>query len=115
LPYVTWPGTLPDRIATAALREHAIDYQIAYSSPSPALRTAAVDAGRGVYANFTRTMQPGLVVATEAFLPALPAVETGLFARQGLNLKRLQGFLDALIPALAPLGQGHPPGPPSPG
>jgi hypothetical protein len=102
LPYVSWPGTLPDRIAAPLLREHGISFQIAFSSPSPALRTAAVEAGVGVYPNFERTMVPGLQVAADGFLPKLPLVETGLFARQGLNLRRLADFLSTLVAAVAP-------------
>jgi DNA-binding transcriptional LysR family regulator len=102
LPYVSWPGTLPDRIAAPLLREHGIAFQIGFSSPSPALRTAAVEAGVGVYPNFERTMVPGLQVAADGFLPKLPLVETGLFARQGLNLRRLADFLSTLVAAVAP-------------
>jgi DNA-binding transcriptional LysR family regulator len=108
LPYVSWPGTLPDRIAAPLLREQGIDFQIVFSSPSPALRTAAVEAGVGVYPNFERTMVPGLQVAGDGFLPKLPSVETGVFARQGLNLRRLADFLPMLLAAMAPKPVGTP-------
>ena len=53
--------------------------------------------------NFVRTLEPGLEVATESFLPALPTVKTGIWARKGLNLKRLSSFLDILVAQMRPL------------
>jgi DNA-binding transcriptional LysR family regulator len=102
VPLICWTGTLPDRIATALLRDAGIPYEIKCSSADPSSRAAAVAAGIGICMNVERIITPDIQIATEDFLPAAPPVTTGLYARSGLRLKRLTAFLDMLIPILEP-------------
>jgi DNA-binding transcriptional LysR family regulator len=111
IPLVSWAGTNPDRIALKLLKEHGMQYSIAFSAPDSALRRAAVVAGLGILPCLERVIAPGMEVVHDQ-LPALPDVKTGLFARQGLNLQRLDAFLRILEEALQPRSAAGPLTPP---
>jgi DNA-binding transcriptional LysR family regulator len=101
IPLVSWPGTNPDRIALKLFHESGTQYTIAFSAPEPALRRAAVVAGLGVLPMLGRVMSEGMEIVHEG-LPPLPSITTGLFAREGLNLRRLAPFVRILEEALKP-------------
>jgi DNA-binding transcriptional LysR family regulator len=101
IPLVSWPGTKPDRVALELFHEHGMKYAIVFSAPDPALRRAAVVAGLGVLPCLQRVMTEGMEIVHDG-LPPLPSIETALFAREGLNLRRLAPFLRILQEALKP-------------
>jgi DNA-binding transcriptional LysR family regulator len=101
IPLVSWPGTHPDRLALRLFQQHGMQYTIAFSAPDPALRRAAVVAGLGILPCIERVMTEGMEIV-HAGLPALPEIKTGIFAREGLNLRRLAPFLRILQEAFAP-------------
>jgi DNA-binding transcriptional LysR family regulator len=102
VPLVSWSGTNPDRVAIKALQENDIPHSIAFSGAELATRLAAVAAGLGVMAIRECIMTPDLVIATESFLPNLPETKTGLFAREGLDVRRIAPFLRTLETVLRP-------------
>ena len=65
------------------------------------MRRAAVVAGLGVLPMLGRVMSEGMEIVHEG-LPPLPSIMTGLFAREGLNLRRIAPFVRILQEALKP-------------
>jgi hypothetical protein len=49
-----------------------------------------------------RAMTPELVIADEPFLPPAPIVKTGIYAREGLNLRRIMPLVQILEGLLRP-------------
>jgi DNA-binding transcriptional LysR family regulator len=102
IPLVSCPGSLPDRIATKLLDEASLGYAIAFSGPEHATRKAAVAAGVGIMLMPERVISQDMVIAREAYLPKPPAIRTGLFAREGLDLGSIKPLVRALEGVLRP-------------
>ena len=51
----------------------------------------------------TRAMTPDMVIAERAFLPPAPIVKTGIYARDGLNIRRIMPLVQILEGLLRPL------------
>lgn len=101
IPLVSWPGTYPDRLALQALEESRMNFFVAFSAPELSARSAAVAAGLGVMVSSLRSMTPEMDIVRDG-LPKLPINKTGLFAREGLDLRPLAPLLRALSGELAP-------------
>jgi hypothetical protein len=54
----------------------------------------------------TRAMTPDIVIAQDAFLPPAPIIKTGIYAREGLNIRRIMPLVQILEGLLRPL-PGH--------
>ena len=52
-------------------------------------------------------MTPDVVIADETFLPAAPIVKTGIYAREGLNLRRIMPLVQILEGLLRPPTATH--------
>lgn len=102
IPLVGWPGTLSERLATKLLSEAQMPYNIVFTGADHASRKAAVAAGLGLMLMMRRAMTPDVVIADEYFLPPPPAVKTGIYAREGLNLRRITPLVRALEELLRP-------------
>ena len=107
------PGTLPDRLATKLLDAANLRYEIAFSGPEHASRKAAVAAGLGIMLMPERVMTPEMEIARDAYLPKPPTVRTGLFMRDGLDVRSLKPLVEVLEEVLRPR-QAQPPILPSP-
>ncbi len=101
LPLVRWPGTHPDRVATAILQKHNLQFCLGFSGPEWSARRMAVVSGLGVCATLARLITPEMEIIRD-LLPALPAFETGLFARDGLDMRRFGPLVRALVDELEP-------------
>jgi|HubBroStandDraft_2_1064218.scaffolds.fasta_scaffold11207_5 DNA-binding transcriptional LysR family regulator len=101
VPLVSWPGTNPDRVAVARLQECGMPFYVSFSAPENTARLAAVAAGLGVMPIPVRSLTPEVEVVRGG-LPALPEIEEGIFARDGLDLRPLASLLHALAETLAP-------------
>ena len=77
-------------------------YAIAFSGPEHATRKAAVAAGVGIMLMPERVISRDMVIAREACLPKPPAIRTGLFAREGLDLGSIKPLVRALEKVLRP-------------
>jgi DNA-binding transcriptional LysR family regulator len=102
VPLVGWPGTLSERLATKLLADAHISYTIVFTGADHASRKAAVAAGLGMMLMMRRAMTPELVIASEPFLPRSPIVKTGIYAREGLNLRRIAPLVQILEGLLRP-------------
>jgi DNA-binding transcriptional LysR family regulator len=114
VPLVGWPGTLSERLATKLLADAQMSYNIVFTGADHASRKAAVAAGLGLMLMMRRAMTAELVIAGEPFLPPAPIVKTGIYAREGLNLRRitplvqiLEGLLRPPPPSDAPTAQAE--------
>ena len=128
VPLVGSPGTLSQRLASQLLDAANIPYTITFTGQDHTSRKAAAAAGQGLMLLMERAMTPDVEMLQNSFLPKPPMVRTGLFAREGLNLKRVAPLLRTLEDLLKPrpspevielhprtkaagrrLGQGHSP------
>jgi DNA-binding transcriptional LysR family regulator len=114
IPLVSAPGSLPDRIATRLLDEANLHYVIAFSGPEHASRKAAVAAGVGIMLMPERVMTEDMEIARGPYLPTPSALRTGLFMREGLDLRAIQPLVQALETLLRPREAQDPPVPPAP-
>lgn len=101
IPLVSWPGTYPDRLAIQSLQESGINFYVAFLAPELSARAAAVAGGLGVMPSSLRNVTPDMEIVREG-LPKLPLNKTGIFARDGLDLRPLAPFLNVLTEVLAP-------------
>jgi DNA-binding transcriptional LysR family regulator len=102
VPLVGWPGTLSERLATKLLADAQMSYNIVFTGADHASRKAAVAAGLGLMLMMRRAMTAELVIADEPFLPPAPIVKTGIYAREGLNLRRIMPLVQILEGLLRP-------------
>jgi DNA-binding transcriptional LysR family regulator len=102
VPLVGYPGSLSQRLATKVLSDAQIPYVITFTGADNTSRKAAVAAKQGLMLMMERAMTPDVVIAEEAFLPAPPTIKTGIYARQGLNTRRLAPLLQKLESLLRP-------------
>ncbi len=102
VPLVGWPGTLSERLATKLLSDAQMEYNIVFTGADHASRKAAVAAGLGLMLMMTRAMTPDIVIAQDAFLPPAPIVKTGIYAREGLNIRRIMPLVQILEGLLRP-------------
>ena len=102
VPLVGWPGTLSERLATKLLSDAQMAYNIVFTGADNASRKAAVAAGLGLMLMMTRAMTPDMVIAKEPFLPPAPIVKTGIYAREGLNIRRIMPLVQILEGLLRP-------------
>jgi DNA-binding transcriptional LysR family regulator len=102
IPLVGWPGTLSERLATKLLSEAQMPYDIVFTGADHASRKAAVAAGLGLMLMVRRAMTPDMIVANEGFLPPAPTVKTGIYAREGLNVRRIMPLVQILEGLLKP-------------
>jgi DNA-binding transcriptional LysR family regulator len=102
IPLVGWPGTLSERLATKLLNDAQMSYSVAFTGADHASRKAAVAAGLGLMLMMRRAMTPELVIADEPFLPPVPVVKTGIYVREGLNLRRIMPLIQILEALLRP-------------
>jgi DNA-binding transcriptional LysR family regulator len=102
VPLVGWPGTLSERLATKLLADAQMSYNIVFTGADHASRKAAVAAGLGLMLMMQRAMTPEVVFATEPFLPPPPTVKTGIYVREGLNIRRIMPLVQTLERLLRP-------------
>lgn len=102
VPLIGWPGTLSERLATKLLSEAQLSYNIVFTGADHTSRKAAVAAGLGLMLMMSRAMTPDIEIAREPFLPPPPMVKTGLYAREGLNVRRITPLVQILEDLLRP-------------
>jgi hypothetical protein len=101
IPLVRWPGTHPDRVAMAILQKKNVQFCLGFSGPEWSARRTAVISGLGVCATLARLITPDMEIIRDV-LPPLPAFETGLFARDGLDMHRFAPIVRTLMDVLEP-------------
>ena len=102
LPLVSGPGSMSDRLATKAFTEAGIQYTIAFSATELASRVAAVAAGLGIMIVPERLITRGIEVANDEDLPSLPHTRKGLYIRDALDLRSVEGVARALETCIRP-------------
>ena len=88
--------------ATKLLSDAQMPYSIVFTGADHASRKAAVAAGLGLMLMMGRAMTPDVVIANEAFLPPAPIIKTGIYAREGLNVRRIMPLVQTLEGLLRP-------------
>jgi DNA-binding transcriptional LysR family regulator len=96
IPLVTWPGSLSDMLAIAALERAGLAYRVAFASPDQHARVSAAAAGIGLIGQPLRRLDAPLVVAREYYLPAIAPVRAGIAVRAGFDVAPLQKLMAAL-------------------
>jgi DNA-binding transcriptional LysR family regulator len=99
VPLVSWPGGLSDRHATKALQQKGVPHSNVFVSSEIGLRLAAVEAGLGLMVTPLRSVYEPLVVAKDHYLPPLPAIRAGIYAREGFEIRQIDGAI-SLIEAM---------------
>lgn len=103
VPLVAWPGSLADRLSTAALRRAGVEYSVTFTSADRSLRKAAVRAGIGLMAASERSIEAAnLCIAREYYLPPLPSVFGGIYVADSFDAERTRPLLRALQSILQP-------------
>src|SRR5262245_20514368 len=102
IPVVGWPGTLSERLATKLLADAQMAYNVVFTGADHASRKAAVAAGIGMMLMMRRAMTADVMIATESFLPPPPIVKTGIYVREGLNIRRIMPLVQILEELLRP-------------
>ncbi len=103
LPFVSWHGSMSDRLATKAFADAGIQYVISFSAPDVWTRVAAVSAGLGIMIVADRLTSRDVQIATESFLPPLPLTRKGIYAREGLELESVEPVAAALEACIRPM------------
>jgi DNA-binding transcriptional LysR family regulator len=101
VPLISWPGTNTERAAIKALQDNDMQFFVAFSGSTQPSRSAAAAAGMGVLTELERQVTADLEIV-RGRLPGLPMVKTGIFARQGLDLRRIAPLLKTLTEILKP-------------
>ncbi len=101
IPLVAWPGSFPHRMAVEALEGAGVQFYISFSAPDFSARLAAAASSLGVLVVQEQILSSELEVI-HGGLPSLPDNETGLFARDQLDLNRIRPVIQELKEALAP-------------
>jgi DNA-binding transcriptional LysR family regulator len=96
VPLIGWPGSLSEDIAGKLLRDAGLSYEIVFTSSEHGSRKAAVAAGLGMMIMLEHAMTPELEIVRESFLPKPPMIKTGIYAREGLNARRVAPLLRTL-------------------
>lgn len=96
VPLVSWPGGLSDRHAIRAFEQRGIQFLNVFVSSEIGLRMAAVGAGLGLMCCPLRSISKSVIVANDHYLPPLPAVRAGIYAREGVDQRRV-GVIASLI------------------
>jgi DNA-binding transcriptional LysR family regulator len=87
VPLVSWPHGLSDRVALEAFQNAGTKYAIAFVGQDRSVCRAAVQAGVGVMVATERSVRLSkLHAAREFYLPSLPDIRVGIYARKGLDL-----------------------------
>jgi len=102
VPLIGWPGSLGERFAGKLLTEAQIPYVIEFTSADHASRKAAVAAGLGLMVMVEGAMTPDMEIARESFLPTPPMIKAGIYAREGLNVRRVAPLVRILTEFLRP-------------
>jgi DNA-binding transcriptional LysR family regulator len=86
VPLVSWPHGLSDRIAVEAFQRAGTKYAIAFVGQDRSVCRAAVAAGLGVMVATERSVRTSkLNAARDFYLPPLPDIRSGIYAREGLD------------------------------
>jgi DNA-binding transcriptional LysR family regulator len=104
IPLVILPNGFADRFVLEALDESDLSYTITFSAGDTTSRVAAAAAGLGYMVAPERAVPDKLVIAREDWLPTLPQLRAGIFARDGLDLSRMKPVVRALEAAVKPGG-----------
>ena len=102
VPLVGWHGSLGERIASKLLTDARVPYTVAFASADHASRKAAVAAGLGLMVMVEGAMTPEMEVANDSFLPTPPMIKAGIYAREGLNIRRIAPLVRVLVEFLKP-------------
>jgi DNA-binding transcriptional LysR family regulator len=101
VPLVSWPHGLSDRIALEAFQRAGTKYAIAFVGQDRSVCRAAVAAGMGVMVATARSVKlSNLHASRDFYLPPLPDVRAGIYAREGLDLEqvaKITGTMEALL------------------
>jgi DNA-binding transcriptional LysR family regulator len=103
VPLVSWPHGLSDRIAVEAFQKAGTKYSIAFVGQDRTVCRAAVAAGVGVMVATERSVKVSkLHTARDFYLPRLPEIRSGIYAREGLDLPRVAKLMRLMETMLRP-------------
>ncbi len=102
IPFVARENGLMDRKAMELLEDSEVPYRIVFNAVDVTTLTAAVKAGIGVMIAPERVIPEPLIAAQDRILPKLPEMRSGVFFKEGFDLKRHRALVDAFISAVQP-------------
>jgi len=89
-------------LATSLLHHIGRPYEIVFMTSILGNLAAAVRAGLGIMAVTRRVVPADLVVLDDPHLPKLPQLVCGIYLRDGIDRKELEGMADAIAEHLQP-------------
>jgi DNA-binding transcriptional LysR family regulator len=104
IPLVSRIDLSTERNTIKILEQNGILYRIAFASADYAGRVAAVGAGLGLMTIPERVIAPPLFVCREEYLPPMPTVPAGIYARVGLSSPDIAHLID-IVQRLAPVAR----------
>lgn len=108
IPLLSWPGSLSDTLATAALSRADSSYSVVLVAHDVSSHLAALRAGVGVCILPQRLVPPDLKIAEFYFLPPLPLAMSGVVVNEGIPEAEAQALRDAIAESM-PAGASHGP------
>jgi DNA-binding transcriptional LysR family regulator len=102
VPLVSSLGSMSNQYAIQALERAQRRYAITFSADNLNLRMAAVLAGVGVIVGSSRAFPPGVELVHDDSLPKLDALVVGIYAREGLDIRRAKPIIKILESFMRP-------------
>jgi DNA-binding transcriptional LysR family regulator len=102
IPFLSWPKSVSDRVATKALADSNASYEVAVVASDLTTHLAAARAGLGVFAMPRRILPPDMKVADFHYLPRLPGTISGVCTNEAVPKAEASLLLGAIANAMAP-------------
>jgi DNA-binding transcriptional LysR family regulator len=102
VPLVSSLGSMSNQYAIQALERAQRRYVITFSADNLNLRMAGVLAGVGVIVGSSRAFPPGVELVHDDSLPKLDALVVGIYAREGLDIRRAKPIIKILESFMRP-------------
>jgi DNA-binding transcriptional LysR family regulator len=107
IPLLSWPGSLSDTLATAALSRADTSHSVVFVAHDLTSHVVALRAGLGMCILPRRLVPPELKIAEFHFLPQLPFALSGVLVNEGIpevEARLLRDAIGEVMRANAPLG-----------
>ncbi len=102
IPFLSWPESVSDRLATKALADANASYEVAVVASDLTTHLAAARAGLGVFVMPRRILPPDMKVADFHYLPRLPGTTSGVCTNEAVPKAEASILLRAIANAMAP-------------
>lgn len=102
IPLQSWPNGISDQLAIEALENAGLSYSIVFVASDFSAHLAALRVGLGYVVLPQRLVPADLRIGREHFLPALPALEAGIYLNEERNSRQLRDVAARMADVLRP-------------